>query len=281
MSKSESLEKLDRQPSIDFTSIEEALAHRPEWDIIQIKYDGIWSRLEVGEQVMNNIGFWYSRTGEQKKTAPIYIPGGTYVGELMFGSHWAQQDEHKNKSYLFDCVWDGDNDLRSADYARRYGVLRDRVRNANDPTLQVVNNFDIRLAAKLWEKICAAGYEGLIFRRSTDPYSAGIGRLKREITCEYVVMGIESGRGKHVGRMGALLLGLYIGGTLTQSLACGGGFTDRERQEIWDRWPGDRGRVIECKGRARFPSGALRHPNFARFRDDKRPEECVWTIPTE
>jgi ATP-dependent DNA ligase len=62
-------------------------------------------------------------------------------------------------------------------------------------------------------------------------------------------------------------------------MAVGGGFTDEERDHIWHTWPASRGRVLTITGKGRFDSGALRHPNFKGFRDDKRAEECCIDLP--
>lgn len=273
---------ISRQDSIDFSTLEEALDYSPAWDICQIKYDGIWARLKVvANPVHVTFGEWYSRTEELKKQATVSLPTGVYLGEYMFGSHWSQQDEHNGKTYLFDILQDGDQSLRNVEYARRYSLLHDRVKSCGDPNIGIVANFGINLAPKLWPRVLSRGYEGVIFRHSKDPYDAKIGRLKREVTFEYVVMGIVEGRGKHLGRMGALLLGLYQGDNLVEICKVGGGFSDALRQQATDHPDLWLGKVVECKGQCQFPSGALRHPNYVRHRPDKLPEDCKWTPLTE
>jgi len=84
-------------------------------------------------------------------------------------------------------------------------------------------------------------------------------------------MGEEPGKGKHIGRMGALKVGQYKDGVLTPIMSVGGGFSDAHREMVWTS-----GTVIEVVGKARFESGALRHSNFIRVRDDKRPEDCLF-----
>jgi DNA ligase-1 len=89
-------------------------------------------------------------------------------------------------------------------------------------------------------------------------------------------MGLEPGKGKHKGRMGAIVCGLYVRRKLVRKISVGGGFTDELREEIWKRCEDYIGRVIEVRGWQVFDSGSLRHPQFVRFRDDKKASDCKW-----
>jgi hypothetical protein len=67
-----------------------------------------------------------------------------------------------------------------------------------------------------------------------------------------------------------LTYGWYVAGELKTVGKLG--YTGR-REEL-ERWVGA---VAEIKGFGVYPSGAIRHPGVLRFRDDKLPEECVFT----
>lgn len=84
--------------------------------------------------------------------------------------------------------------------------------------------------------------------------------------------------------MGKVEGSLYVNGVLKKITLIGGGFTDKERKDIWENFDKYRGRVLEVDGYQLFSSGALRHPNAVReckqlkWRDDKPTEECVWPL---
>lgn len=76
-------------------------------------------------------------------------------------------------------------------------------------------------------------WEGLMLRNSSVPYeykrSGNLLKIKQWHTCECKVTGYQEGLGKHEGRLGALLVD-YRG----YSVSVGSGFTDQEREAIWN-----------------------------------------------
>ena len=74
---------------------------------------------------------------------------------------------------------------------------------------------------------------------------------------------------------GAIRGGLYADGRLIEVLRVSG-LDDRTRQTLAADPERFVGRVFEAKGNALFKSGALRHPSFVRFRNDKFPAECIF-----
>lgn len=272
----------DRQKYIDYVTIEDVLSAKPAFDILQLKYDGIWVRLVVDDIAHNFtkpqgsvfLGSWFSRTGELKHQRHVKLLPGVYTGEYMFGSQWAQDPNRLGTTFLFDCVRTGDEIIATLPYFQRHGILKSRLQSARDGKLVLVDNVDISLATTCWERVLANKYEGLIFRRSQDDYCSSLGRLKRKVTREYVILDVIEGNNRLTGSLGALRLGLFTTSGLVEITKCGGGFSDLQRSDIWSAWPRDKGRVITVEGRTVFASGAIRHPEFIGFRDDVRPEEC-------
>ncbi len=127
----------------------------------------------------------------------------------------------------------------------------------------------------------------------------GMAKIKRERTIDCVVMGWRPG--KEEGTVGSLILGLYDGGEL-RSVGHISGFSQETKRSLRtllepletgeagtaepSRWTGGRDLewvalrpelVIEI-GYDHAAAGRIRHGGrFHRFRDDKAPEECLFS----
>jgi hypothetical protein len=96
----------------------------------------------------------------------------------------------------------------------------------------------------------AKGYEGLVLHAAEGRY-----KVKGAETHDVLVTGVVAGRGKHCGRMGALM---------TEKGKVGTGFTDADRELEWAP-----GMVVEVACMELTPGGKFRHPRFKRRRFDK------------
>jgi hypothetical protein len=105
--------------------------------------------------------------------------------------------------------------------------------------------------AGLLRKAIARGDEGLVLRQG-DKWL----KVKDHETFDVVVTAIVPGRGKHTGRMGALM---------TERGKVGTGFTDAQREALGDCV----GQVIEVECMSLTPAGKFRHPRFVRLREDR------------
>ena len=144
--------------------------------------------------------------------------------------------------------------------------------------------------------------EGVMAKNLDAPYipgkRKGFAKVKRERTIDCVVMGWRPG--KEEGTVGSLILGLYDGGEL-RSVGHISGFSAEAKRTMRamlapletgesgsaepSRWTGGRDLewvalrpelVIEV-GYDHAASGRIRHgARFHRFRDDKKPAECVF-----
>eukprot|EP00930_Biecheleria_cincta_P085941 TRINITY_DN75302_c0_g1_i1.p1 TRINITY_DN75302_c0_g1~~TRINITY_DN75302_c0_g1_i1.p1 ORF type:complete len:519 (-),score=74.84 TRINITY_DN75302_c0_g1_i1:25-1581(-) len=113
--------------------------------------------------------------------------------------------------------------------------------------------------------------EGLMLAAQGKPHRGGrcadILKVKKFQTNDAKVVGYKSGKGKHVGRLGALECKLRTG----HRFDVGSGFADAEREDYEARYP--IGCVVEFKFFELTTSGIPRFPTFLRIRPDVDPSE--------
>lgn len=114
------------------------------------------------------------------------------------------------------------------------------------------------------------GYDGLILRDPKGTWTAGRGttgeivKIKRVLSYDLTVTDIKEGEGKHVGRMGAICVDFQ-----GKPLWVGTGFTDKQREEIWQSPTKGLGLIAEIEAMDISSEGVLREPRFKGFRFDK------------
>jgi len=265
------------------TSLEDVriqqLANSPD-GIVQLKYDGIWAKVVVN----GSAAYVYSKTEvckevftREPRLSFDQPPPCTLICEYMFGSQWSQHPERKGQFYVFDCTALDGASLEHLPYSERYRTAL-RLLPQLDPRFLCTPCYPAAKFGLLWTDIVEKeSYEGLIFRRWSDTYAAPLLKLKREVEDDFVILGMTEGEGKHKGRMGSLQVGQIDPdtGDMVYVMDVGGGFSDGDRERFWHNEVAFRGQVILVGSKGRFDSGALRHPNFIRFRTDKPPLECI------
>mgnify|MGYP000898379456 FL=1 len=231
-------------------------------DVLQLKYDGWWARIEI----VGGHGRVFTQTNRELpkfafrlQTEPL---DAVLVGELMYGTQWSQEPTRYGKIYLFDCWQVGTTPLETMDYRTRYSVMS-TLQPRLPPNFHKIHNFRIQDYDKIWKEFVEPElFEGVVFRDSKANVAAPVLRHKNTISDDVLVVGFIAGEGKHDGRLGALATRTTSGITLD----VGGGFSDEDREEIWRAQDAYRGRWAQVEGKARFSSGALRHPNFVGWR---------------
>jgi DNA ligase-1 len=112
-------------------------------------------------------------------------------------------------------------------------------------------------------RVEALGGEGLMLRQPGSAYVAGrsatLLKVKSFLDAEAVVVGHEPGKGRHKGRLGALLVRLPGG----KEFSVGTGFSDKERQD-----PPPVGATITFRYQELSDGGVPRFPSFVRVRDE-------------
>lgn len=156
-------------------------------------------------------------------------------------------------------------------FARRREILEDTFWPGNDvirlvPQHQATNQAE---AQALLRRMLEMGREGAVFKQPFveyvfDRHESWVA-VKPVETVDGKVVGFAEGTGKHEGRLGALLCNM-LDGTV---FAVGTGFSDAERQEIWDDQDEFLGRWAEVKCQGGQKVATIRHPAFMRWRVEK------------
>jgi bifunctional non-homologous end joining protein LigD len=198
--------------------------------------------------------------------------------------------------YLFDLMALEGFDLRSLPLLKRKGILRKVLPEAGP--LKYSEHFE-RDGEALYDQAVGMGLEGIVAKKSDSPYKSGRSDLWQKIradkTGDFVVVGFTAPRGSR-GGFGALHLGGYQDGKLVYIGRAGSGFSSQQLKDVSDRLeqlalprpafegpvPAEKDSrwvspelVAEVRYKEITGDGLLRQPVFLRFRDDKKPEECV------
>lgn len=242
------------------------------YDLVQLKYDGWWDRVEILDGVVQH----YSQTGRlfKEHTCSDRSFRATLIGEHMMGTQWSQEPGRLGKTYLFDCWRWGETELREINYRDRYRIARLAPASLSE-LFEPVTTYRIDHWKELWDvQVVGGAYEGLVYRKGSDDVTGIVYREKLTLTSDYTCLGFVQGQGKFANTLGAILIGDVFGVPILtdsgdQATVSGGTMTDEERLKVWDNQPFYLGKIFEASGKARFKSGLLRHPNFERWRNDK------------
>jgi bifunctional non-homologous end joining protein LigD len=198
--------------------------------------------------------------------------------------------------YAFDLLAFEGYDLRPLPLFQRKGLLRKLVPSAG--VIRYLDHFE-QDGDILYQHVQKLKLEGIVAKRADSQYKAGRTPLWLKIrtrrTEDFVVVGFTAPKGGRSG-IGALLLGSYRDGHLIYSGRAGSGFSDTQLLEVRRTLEVLRIGQAACAGPVLqdgvalwvtpklvceveytewTEEGLLRQPVFLRFRDDKRPEECV------
>lgn len=159
----------------------------------------------------------------------------------------------------------------------------------------------------LYQAVIDKGGEGIILKDGNAAYFQGERhkswiKVKRQRTFDVVFMGVEMAaetsikkggtaatKTRIAGQAGAIKYGMivvkpsYMNGMFEVPesreltfLGTVSGFDDAMRADITENYTDYIGRVFEVTGQEQFNSGAIRHPRFVQWRDDKNADECVF-----
>ena len=121
-------------------------------------------------------------------------------------------------------------------------------------------------------------WEGLMVREGIAPYefkrTGNLRKIKRFKDIELPILDIQEGTGKYEGTLGAIKV-LYKNNTVS----VGSGFTDEQRDKIWNNWNEYKDKYLKIKyfEESKDEKGnlSLRFPTFLAFRDMNTMDEFI------
>ena len=151
---------------------------------------------------------------------------------------------------VFDILWASGRDKTKLPYLKRRELLKDIITNLEDRKLTLIHQkivTSVEELEKFMAKSIEFGCEGLVVKQTDSPYRAGARgfawtKIKREYRSELVdsldlvVIGGSHGRGRRVGKYGALLLAIFDKNENVFKSVCkvGSGFTDEVLEELFE-----------------------------------------------
>jgi bifunctional non-homologous end joining protein LigD len=198
--------------------------------------------------------------------------------------------------FAFDLLGVDDFDLRPLPLSTRKALLQKLLPPAG--VIRFLDHFETE-GEVLYEQVQKLGLEGIVAKRAESPYRAGRSatwlKIRTRRSDDFVVVGFTSPKGSRSG-FGSLQVALYVEGKLTYAGRAGSGFSDAQLSQVRRELEASRRPDPPCIGpipnekditwveprvvcEVEFTEwtdeGLLRQPVFLRFRDDKKPEECV------
>jgi len=198
--------------------------------------------------------------------------------------------------YVFDLLAFEGYDVRPLPLEQRKALLEQLVPRVGP--IKYLSHFE-KDGEALYEQIVKMGLEGIVAKKADSAYRAGRSpnwlKIRADRVDDFVVVGFTRPKGSRSG-FGALDLGAYENGKLVYAGRVGSGFTAAELKQVsavLERGirptpaftgpvPQDPGHtwveptlVVDVRYKEWTDEGLLRQPVFVRFRDDKKPEECV------
>lgn len=265
------------RPEFRDTPLDNSLFDSPDW-IVELKQDGIFGIGIAVEGSMTIYSLGYGVKGTMQLDAPLTA---VFVGEYMFGSNWAYRHGVVGQFVVFDILAFERYDLRGKDFWHRRALLEKIFKTyvTRDQDQFVMSQiYPAEAAGFIWSNFVEKqDYEGVVFKNIHDTYNTACWyRTKKLFSLEYICIGFQEGQGKNKGKVGSIIGGVYDDlGELKRVCLVGGGLSDEQRAS-WFNDDSYLGRVFTATGYKVFSSGALRHPVFKEWRDDKQPIHITW-----
>ena len=204
------------------------------------------------------------------------------LSRSVMGTNQYTADIPKAHLLAFDIQMLGGEDLKPRSWLERRKIIRGIFNDCNlvadtymhRSHLAYTRAFGAQYISDLWEQIVNQGNgEGLMLKSTK---SNDWTKVKKEATADAFILGATPGKGKYEGQIGALELAVYNGDTIWPIGKCSG-MEDLVRLEMTDMALAGtlKNKVIEVKFNDVTKNKKLRHPRFIRWRNDKKPDQCL------
>ncbi len=257
----------------------------------QPKCDGIWAivfgtRMEVFKEMCNTNRI-FSRNKIEKEDYHLPFVGldTAIVGELGYGSERATIRREKcghNFMDVFDILFYKGKYVGDLLEIERRKILKKWYESLNFDDTKFFNILPIWFSkfVERYEK----QYEGIILKKKFNgKYEPGTKsphwiKVKKEYDWDMVIMDWEisvAETKKNQSMAKNITVGQFVNGRLKEMCKVGS-LPLNVCISIAQNFSSYKGKVIVVHGFNRFKSGAIRHPSFIRFRDDKDPKNCIF-----
>lgn len=243
-----------------------AVEYKLDGERVQIHRNG--AEVQIFSRSLENISHYYPDVAEASRSISLrdFIIEAEVVAVDKYTREFLPFQElmHRRRKYditrnvenypvsinVFDILWATGRDKTILPYMERRDLLKNVVTNSVDTRIALIQQKIVTSEAQL-EKFMAKsiqyGCEGIVMKNPNSPYRAGARgfawiKIKREYRSELVdsldlvVVGGSHGRGRRVGRFGALLLAVYDKNENAFKSICkvGSGFTDENLSELFN-----------------------------------------------
>lgn len=224
-------------------------------------------KVQIFSRSLENITHYYPDVAEASMTIPLrnFIIEAEVVAINKYTEDFLPFQElmHRRRKYdiaknvenypvsvnVFDILWASGGDKTILPYLERRALLEDVITNSVDARLTLIQQkvvTSVEQLERFMAKSIGYGCEGLVVKQTDSPYRAGARgfawiKIKREYRSELVdsldlvIIGGSYGRGRRVGRYGALLLAVYDKNENVFKSVCkvGSGFRDEALAELF------------------------------------------------
>ena len=252
----EALEKVSGKAAVEFKlDGERVQIHRGD------------NKVQIFSRSLENITHYYPDVAEASRTITLrnFILEAEVVAINKYTEEFLPFQElmHRRRKYdidkivenypvsvnVFDILYASGRDKTNLPYLERRALLKDTITNSGDRRLTLIQQrivSSVDQLEKFMAKSIEYGCEGLMVKQTNSPYRAGARgfawiKIKREYrselvdTLDLVIIGGSYGRGRRVGRYGALLLAVFDKNENVFKSVCkvGSGFTDEVLEELF------------------------------------------------